>query len=351
MKRSPAQRKKKSIVNRSARRKLYRVALASGVFLLSLLFLFSYGFYKYLNQNFASALSMSSYSLTDDDIPTISYIVVEDFSSDPIIVKKVNFIIFDKEGKRVSIHNIFLDREYSIPGKFGSEEFSKIFALGGLNSSDKLLSGSTIINRSIFKLFGFKVDKFLLVEESHEEFFDRIWHEGGLFNLVSLKDISNLSSSLVTDIELREFYNLMSFVYSLPQDRVVDEVNTPDCFCDTRLFDDSIREVTYDSSISKEKKNVAVLNGTNYSGLAGFGSRVVLNIGGRVVATENTERYYDQSVIIADDVNSKTALFLSRVFNIPTILPKEESSSFIENEVDRSDVSIIFGFDTSGDLY
>ena len=351
MKRKPARRKSKSVINRSTRKKLHRVLLVSSVFLLSLLFLFSFGFYKYLNQNFASALSKSSYSLSDDNIPTVSYIVAEDFDSDPVVIKKVNFIIFDKDGKKVSIYNVPLDENYAIPGKFGSEEFSKIFALGGLNSEDKLLSGSEAINRSLFKLFGFKVDKFVLIESTREEFFDRIWHEGGLFNFVSLKDISDLSGSLVTDIDLREFYGLTSFIYSLPQDRVVDDINTPNCFCDTQSFDNTIRETTYGSDISEEKKNIAILNGTNYSGLASFGSRVVANIGGRVIAVNNTEKFYDTSVIIADDVNSKTVSFLSRVFNIPNVLSKEESRSFTENEIDRSDVSVIFGFDTSGDLY
>ena len=78
---------------------------------------------------------------------------------------------------------------------------------------------------------------------------------------------------------------------------------------------------------------------------------MVSNIGGRVVAVDNTDKFYDQSVIITDDINSKTAAFLSRVFNISTIITKEESHSFIETEIDRSDVSVIFGFDTSGDLY
>jgi len=351
MKRRPARRKNKSVVNRSTRKKLHRIVLVSSVFLLSLFFLFSFGFYKYLNQNFASALSKSSYSLSDDDIPTVSYIVAENFDSDPIVIKKVNFIIFDKEGKKVSIYNVPLNENYEIPGKFGSEEFSKIFALGGLNSEDKLLSGSNAINRSLFKLFGFKVDKFVLIDSTHEEFFDGVWREGSLFNLMSLKDMSDLSGSLVTDMDLREFYGLTSFIYSLPQDRVLDDINIPDCFCDTQSFDNAIREATYGSDISEEKKNIAILNGTNYSGLASFGSRVVSNIGGRVVAIDNTEKFYDTSVIIADDVNSKTAIFLSRVFNISNILPKEESRSFIENGVDRSDISVIFGFDTSGDLY
>jgi len=323
----------------------------AGIFLISFLFLFSYTFFKYLNQKFASALSSSSYSIYDDQIPTISYIVVEDLKSDPIVVKKVNFIIFDKADKRVFMYDIPVDVSYSLPGKFGSEVLGKVFALGGLNSDDRLVSGAEAINRSIFKLFGFKVDKFVLTDENHEKFFDNIWREGGVFSLVSLKNVSDLSDSLRTNLDIREFYNLISFVYSLPKDRVVEEKNGPRDFYNTRDFDNSIREFTYESFLAKEQKNIAVLNGTDSTGLAAFGARVISNFGGRVISTQSTSKIYDKSVIIADDVNSQTVAFLSRVFRIYSIISKEEAWDFLEGEIDRSDVAVIFGFDTLGDLY
>jgi hypothetical protein len=351
MKRKPAKKKSKSIVNRSAKKNVRNAVAVSILFLLSLTFLFSYSFYKYLNQNFASALSPSSYSILDDTIPTLSYIVAEDLNADPIVIKKVNFILFDKANNKVSIYNVPINTDYEIPGKFGRDEFSKLFALGAMNSDNPLESGSKIVGRSLFKLFGFKVDKFVLTDFTHESFFDRLWREGGFINLVSLKNIYSLEGSLKTDMDLREFYGLLSFVYSLPQDRIIDEINGPKSFNNTQSFDEQMREVTYDSDISNEKKNIAVLNGTNYNGIASFGSRVVSNAGGRIVAVTNTEKFYDKSVIIADNVNSKTAMFLSRVFQIPEIIKKEEARSFTENEIDRADITIIFGFDTSGDLY
>jgi len=352
MKRKPVRRKSKSaVVNRSTKKNVRNVVVVVCLFFLSLTFLFSYSFLKYLNQNFASALSSSSYSILDDNIPTLSYIVAEDLNANPIVLKKVNFIIFDKGNNKVSIYDIPLNVNYEIPGRFGNDEFSKLFALGSMNSSNPLDTGSHLISRSIFKLFGFKVDKFILTDFTHESFFDRLWREGGFLNLISLKSIYSLEGSLKTDMSLREFYDLLSFVYSLPQDRIIFEVNTPRSYTNTQSFDDAIRELTYDSEISQEKKNIAVLNGTNYNGLASFGSRVISNVGGRAVAVNNSEKFYEKSVIISDDIDSKTVMFLSRVFIIPEIVQKEQARSYLENEVDRSDITIIFGFDTSGDLY
>ena len=355
MKRSPAQRKYKSgsktVINRSVRKSFFRIGLVLFVFVISLFLLFSYSFYKYLNQKFASALSYTSYSISDDQIPTVSYIVAEDLNSDPIVIKKVNFIIFNKENKKVSLYDISVDSDFSLPGKFGNEVLSKVFALGGLNSENRFVSGAEAVNRSIFKLFGFKVDKFLLTDLKHSDFFDKLWHDGGVLNYKNVKDVSNLGENLKTNLDIREFYDLMSFVNSLPKDRVVDEKNVPRNFQDTAGFDSYIKEFTYESPLAKDQKNIAVLNGTNYSGLASFGSRVINNYGGRVVASSSSSRTYDKSVIITDDLGSNTTNFLSRVFKITNILPREQASAYLENEVDRSDVVIIFGFDTSGDLY
>lgn len=355
MKKIPAQRKTRSVskvaVNRSTRKKIFRIGVVSVVFILSIGFLFSYTFFKYLNQNFVSASSSSSYSISDDKIPTLSYMVAEDLNSDPIVIKKVNFIIFNKENKKVSIYDVPVYQTFNLPGKFGNENLSNTFALGGLNSQDRYVSGADAVNRSIFKLFGFKVDRFVLTDSQHESAFDDLWRNGGALNLINLKDVSNLKDSLRTDLDIREFYNLLSFVSSLPSDRVVEETNGPRDFNNADVFDKYIREFTYESFLAKENKNISLLNGTESAGLASFASRVVLNFGGDVVATQNTSRTYDKSVIIADDVNSMTVGFLSRLFKISNVVSKDHAGAYTENEIFRSDVVVIFGFDTLGDLY
>ena len=142
MKRKPARKKIRSIVNRSQKKRITRIGIAGLFFITSLIFLFSYSFNKYLNQNFASALSATSYSIADDNIPTVSYIVAENILADPVIVKKVSFLIFDKQNQKISIYNIPTHINYEIPGRVGNEEFSKMFALGAMNSENAAVSGT-----------------------------------------------------------------------------------------------------------------------------------------------------------------------------------------------------------------
>lgn len=357
MKKIPARRKysssSKTGITRSARKNIRNAVVVVVVFVFSFLLLFSYTFYKYLNQRFASALSSTSYAIADEPIPTISYIVAEDLKSDPVVIKKVEFFILNKDTNRVFAFNVPVDKNYEIPGRFGSETLDKVFALGELNAQDKYVSGAEAINRSIFKLFGFKVDKFIVTDTKYDDFFDKLWRGGGILKMMKMKDVASLNDHLKTDMDIREFYNLTSFISSLPKENILEKNIVPESFSNTDNFDNFIRESTLDSVLSKEKKSVSVLNGTNYSGLASFGSRVVNNFGGRVVATQNTTKTYDKSVIVTDDNASETVLFLSRVFRISNIISKAEarSHSIMENEVDRSDVVVILGFDTSGDLY
>ncbi len=338
---------RKKIVNRAAKKHLGRILITASIILVSALFLGTYGLFKYLNKNFASALSVSNYSIDNDDFPSVAYITVEDFNADPIVVKKVEFFIFDKTKKEVVRYDIPLDFVAAVPGKFGQEEISRIFALGALNSKDPLVDGTNLMEKTLFKTFAYKVDKYILIDQSLEKDTDKLFNGSSVLSYLDLKEVSGISRSLHTDMTLKELYEINRFISSIPLDKKVIH-NSADAFA---AADEEIKELTYDSKIVSEKKNIALLNGTDFSGVATFASRVVTNMGGRVVASSNTQNTYDTSCIITDDPTSSTVAFLSRVFHITKILTKADATGFFESEIDRADITVIFGFDISGQVY
>jgi len=109
--------------------------------------------------------------------------------------------------------------------------------------------------------------------------------------------------------------------------------------------------MNFDGDVAGEELSVSLLNGTDYSGVALFGARLVTNSGGRVVAASNASSRYDVSYIITDVRDSATLSYLSRVLGINNIISKEDAQKFNENEVDRSDITVIVGFDTADSLY
>ena len=104
----------------------------------------------------------------------------------------------------------------------------------------------------------------------------------------------------------------------------------------------------FDLVLSKEKKSIAVLNGTDQSGVASFGTRVIRNFGGRVVATGNTNESYEESILIVDDPTSESTRIISEIFGIKNIILYSDIRGFSESEINRSDMTIIFGLDFAG---
>ena len=105
----------------------------------------------------------------------------------------------------------------------------------------------------------------------------------------------HFKESVRTNLTLRELFDIYSFTRSLPQDRILKR-NVSGTYLDNpHLLDEEFQDLTFDSTLSKEKKSIAVLNGTNVPGVAKFASRVIKNAGGRVVAVGNTKETYEES--------------------------------------------------------
>jgi hypothetical protein len=354
MKRRPAHKiqKKKKVINRGNKKVIYRTLIAFSLFLVSVFFLGFFLLYQRLNSSFASASDFKNtdYTVISDQFPTLVYAVVDDLKTEPLIIKELKYLIFDRSNKKVLVYSIPVGYRFDIAGKYGEEEISKVLALGALNSENPLEDGAKFLKNTVLKIFGFKVDRFLIVSNSSRYLFDDLLGNGSYLDLLRLKDFLKIRDEFRTDLSLEEFYNLFTFVKSIPNDRLIGSTLSQKDFEDTTVIDTAYEDISLDSYLSSESKNIAVLNGTDISGIANLGARVVQNMGGRVVALGNTDKTYAQSVIVCDDLNSETCKFLRRVFNINNTV--EKAGNYVqEHEVDRSDIVVILGFDTSGELY
>lgn len=347
-----ARRKSPSFLNLLSKKKvLKRVLLSVALVFVSLAFLGSYIGYKYLTQNFASAQSNSSYSFKDDPYPTTSYIVVEKLDASTIKLTKLQYIIMDRETKKVMLFNIPLDLTVDAPGRFGEETLDRFFALGTLkDSEDYLKEGTEMMNSTLMKIFGFKVDRYVLVSQEFDDNFTKLWSKGQFFNLLKDETSENFRNSLYTSYNFQELYDVSTFVKSLPADRIIyKDINAND-LVDTTFIDDLLTDITYNSVLVREGSSIAILNGTGYPGLASFGSRIVTNSGGRVVALGNATSTYEESYIVANDINSESVAYLSRTLNIKNIVSSSDTNLY-ENVMDRADITIVLGIDISKILY
>jgi hypothetical protein len=342
--------RKKRIITRSKRKVVYSAILLSVTLVISCVFLLVYSFSKFLNQSFVSALSAESgYYINQQTVTGLAYIVIDSFDRETVMVKKLTFIVFDKSNGKLVNYSVPVNLEYDISGKYSVENLSKMFALGSM-ASGSVGDGITTTVNTVKKLFGFGVDRYLVVDEKHSEVFDELLGNGSFLDLIKLKDLGFIREHFKTDMTLQEFYSLFNFIKGLPEDRLfTKEISTND-LTDSTNIDADLRDITLESNIAKENKSIAILNGTELSGIATVASRIVANLGGRVVSIGNSSRTYSESVLITDDPSSLTTAQLVRVFGITKIVSKTDPMA-AEKETDRSDIAVIMGFDTASLLY
>lgn len=342
----------KTKVNKKTKSKINKILIMVSVLFVSTIILVGYGFIKFVKKDLALAFTTFDVAFSDNDFPMLSYVVVEDINAEPLVLTGLNFLIFDTKTKKLINYNVPVEQTLDIPGKYGTESLSKLLALGSLDSSKNLNNGIKLIENSLFKLFALKPQRYIIVDESFKNPTSEFLSTGNIVAMLADKRIKNIGSGINTNLSIQEIMNLSGFIKSLPEGRILSK-NFETAYIDnTEMLDEEMSDVTFESAIALEKKNIAILNGSNTSGIAGFGSRVMKNVGGRVVGVSNASTTYDRSVLIVDDMESKTVAYIADVFGIKDIVLKSDSGDkYKESEIDRSDIILIIGLDIAYELY
>ena len=153
-----------------------------------------------------------------------------------------------------------------------------------------------------------------------------------------------LKGDLVTNLSLNEFYTLY-LISTESKESGFKKYSVSRGGYSPVLVDNYIYDMSFNSKAATEKKTVSILNATDVAGVAAFGGRVVRNIGGHVVAENNSVTKVEESVLIVDSYDSETLKRIAKYFGISKIYLKTDQHGFFNNEIDRSDITLILGFD------
>jgi hypothetical protein len=325
-------RKKQS--RRKTNPKVKKILVFVFVFLLTATILGGYLTFNKINKQFASAESTSS---LDQSYSSLLLVVVDDFTKDNPAIKKLEYRIYDFDGKKSYTYNVDTDYKVELGGKFGTEPVSNFLALGALNEDDAISGGIKFVNNAVFKLFAFPVDRYVYIDESSAWGWEGLFKYGQFWPLL----LEGRGDGSHTNAKLDELYSLSKFIQSLPEDRAVTAT------LDETLFsgmDEAFREITIGSKFAQEAKSIAVLNATNTSGVASFGARVINNLGGRVVSIDNSDNKFAEDFIVSDDPEDYTVVAMSRAFGISKIINKESAKQYVtDNQLYRADILLILG--------
>jgi hypothetical protein len=331
------------------RKKMIRYTLVAVLFVMSFLSLFTYFTYKKMTQPFVSASSNSSYSMVTEDNFAISFILVDDLNAQPILIKSTHVMFFDVKNKKVLQYKFDGDLDLDIAGKYSFEPLSKILGLGMMLNDDDFEEGLLLTNQTLENFFAASINKYVIVDNKLEKDFNDFL-SGNNKAVLNLDFFNNIRYSMRTDMNFNEAQYVYKFLSSVGDDRITKTTVTNKHVQGREVIDTMLQEMTYDSKIAAERKSVAVLNGARVPGLASFGSRVVKNMGGRVIAVGNTNLVYEKSIVVADDITSETAKNMIRFFDVDTVIDKRQATHLFESEITRADVTVIVGIDISESL-
>lgn len=340
------------ITKRTARKRKFRKSIfLTGVSLVvlssvSFLFLTGYFLYRNFNLSFVSALSATSFDLINANSYSILLIDSEHINDAASEIREVSLVVVDKKTKKFKTYRFNGDLVVNVPGRFGDEKLSKILMLGNLENEN----GIELLKKTVRGTLGINVDRYIYMDQTIKPLIYTLFLKGEGAGLMNIDTIKKLSSSIKTDLKINELYTTYRYVLSLPSDRFFSrqveqgDLNNPDS------IDTDVQDLTFSFDLATEKKSVAVLNGSDASGIAGFASRVVKNMGGRVVASGNASKTYQNSIMIVDETQSYTAQSLKRFFDIAKIITKNEAKDIYESEIDRADIVLIIGFDIANEF-
>lgn len=227
---------------------------------------------------------------------------------------------------------------------FGSWPIRSVYSLGQSEASP---IGILLLQRSIEKTFAIPVDGYIITtsksSSSASSFVSNI-HQNPLSSLAYLGQIK---SDLTLSEILKLFWLIKNirpdkvYTVDLGQSQITSSILLPDgsraLGIDQPKLDQYVRNQFQDLKIRDEAVTIGVFNSTSHSGLAEMASRLITNLGGRVIFTANSTHHLDKTVILGS--SSYTRLRLKQIF-VP-----QEATQPSNLDPSRADLTIFLGED------
>ncbi len=334
----------------SYKKRLKNLSLALLVVLATTVSLFFFVLFQRFAKSMASASSGITVNESVDLTGRFNILLgrVDDFNNATSLINSLSILTVEVSSRKAGIYFLPVDLEIANLGGFGQNKIYSLFGLAGLTKKKDL----NFISDQIQEVFAVPLDGFLFTDNAG---FSRLSNSFGedlgfssikagdyLFFLRHVGSLPQLFGSVKTNLDAATLLNLFNKVLS----------NRFNKFDNEKLsagFIDNPTNQFLDSIIEEEAKTTIVLNGTKIPFLASAKSRLIRNIGSRVLETANAPGDpYPKSVIISRDKQSYTLRRLSQTFGISDL---RLFSSFEDDpklsQFLRADIIILLGPDSA----
>lgn len=334
---------------------IFRTIVLAGItILLSTLALTGISIYKFLNAPFSSA-NVQGDSVKKDGIwgkEDLNLIVirVDDKHAKNSSINSFNLANFDTANRRYTFYQFPLEENLTYIDETQGN-LKEIFKYTKDNEKD-----IDFILNTFFKQFAVKADGYVLLDNADYQELEGLIGPIPYDDLVAVLRIKNTIKipSLIntfrdkteTNLTLSDIFGILNFIKNTSETSSSIKEITKYGVMDHDVWDQVWKEKLSYESIKKEYLKVLILNASSdpkIPGLAGWGSRIVENIGSTVLDTENSFEEFTETAIIASNKESKTVKELAAIFNIPYIIGVEEldQSKNFNPQIFRSDITLV----------
>ncbi|MFH1565590.1 MAG: LCP family protein [bacterium] len=337
---------KKTRAAKKVKRKIRLLFFAVLSLILTTLLLTAFSIYKFIKAPLVSANLGALEKEVEwngvDDL-NIVFLVTDGIDKLNPELKSVYILKIVPQSKSYFILNIPVSSKVDLAERYGTGDLTKAFSLGDIK----------LVQKTIFKQLAIYPNSYVLMDE------EGILDIKEMFGEVDLRDIRSsvpatklylnveffkfLKTHIRTDLTVSEIFRVFSFVRGVNTvNGKVFEINE-ESFMQSEWFDAFWEEYILSSFVSEENIRIMVLNGAEIPGLATWGGRVVENGGLALLSVGNTEKKYEESFLVSDDIESQTVQKLARLFNISVIKTRDvvgDDSAFL-----RGDIVVVLGLD------
>lgn len=298
--------------------------------------------YKKVSTHFVSAQTKDASFDESASLLTVLFVSVNDFEDPSPSIKTVELVMLNRKENGLHIIDIPNSTPMDVPGKFGVEKISTVYALG-LSVFDDRFKAMDLVKKTVENDSRVSINKIVVTNEETQSNILSMLKDPSYLKLAATSVAlmgTGIGENVLTDLTDRDIYSIFRFVTG---DILVQEAKYSQ-------WGSVSQEVSFSSDLADEKLSISILNGLAIEGAGKSASNIITTSGGRVTFLGNARNTYDHSLIVTNDPDSKTVKYLVDFFKVDRIETRNKYS-FIEPDTERADVTLILGIDFKKVIY
>lgn len=232
------------------------------------------------------------------------------------------------------------ETQMNVPFDFGTWPARSVYSLG---QTEKVPMGAQLLSQTLSQTFGVFVGGYMIFPEGKirgkmEENLEKIRRNP--------LDFFGLMRSSKTNLSPRQLWSLWTQIHAVRPDKIkFQDLADSSITSQSKNNDGSevlkidplklnllVQKNFSDERLKDEGLSIGIFNATSHSGLAEKASRIIINLGGRVIFTTNLEEHSDFS--FTQGKSSYAQQLIAEIFTLNCPLPQSGWSSLVSKKSD-----------------